>query len=198
MSHTMPRNSMPNAHTIPNRPTQRRPHNEQSVPGDVLLALVDRLGSLAETKVAMTPTAPHCCPMVPLILHPARGVTAAKDDPFQAAGRIFRLANTVVDQRCALQHKRACPFLNPWGMSGFALEIERTEGDWTNRPSASLRLATVWVTPNHHAPTVITVGLHSGASRTNLQRENVCCSPFAVIAARCYSPLDEETLCWQS
>lgn len=100
------------------------PHNEQSVPGDVLLALVDRLGSLAETKEAMTPTAPHCCPMVPLILHPARGATPAKDEPFQAAGRIFRLANTVVDQRCALQHKRACPFLNPWGMSGFALQIE--------------------------------------------------------------------------
>ncbi len=38
------------------------PHNEQSVPGDVLFALVDRLGSLAETKVAMTP---HCTALLP-------------------------------------------------------------------------------------------------------------------------------------
>lgn len=134
MSHTMPCNSMPCAQTIPNRPRQRRPHNAQSVPGDVLPVLADRLGSLAETKVAMTPTAPHCCPTVPLILHPARGATAAKDDPFQAAGRIFRLANTVADQHCALQHKRACPSLTPWEMLGFALKIEWTEGDWTVHP----------------------------------------------------------------
>lgn len=146
MSHTIPCNAMPYAQTIANRPTQRWLHNAQSVPGDVLHTLADRLGSLAETKVAMTPTALRCCPTVPLILHPARGATAAKDDPFQAAGRIFRLANTVADQCCALQHKRACPSLCPWGTPGFALEIEWTEGDWTNRPSSSLRLETVWVT----------------------------------------------------
>lgn len=42
--------------------SQFDPHNAPRVPGDVLPALADRLDSLTETKVAMTPNRPTLLP----------------------------------------------------------------------------------------------------------------------------------------
>lgn len=144
MSYTMPCNSMPYAQTIPNRPRQRRPHNAQSVPGDVLPVLADRLGSLAETKVAMTPTAPALLPNGAPHPSPSEGWHCCQGWPIPGSGKDIQAREHCSGPALCPTTQESMSFPNPMGDAGICSENR------TNRrglDSASLRLATVWVTP---------------------------------------------------